>query len=226
MFEIIDLFSPSEFEFLRDLITLHFKKKVGTLENLSTYHEIASDEIHRSLASKKERVLEEEDTGQLFTLSAIQNLLYGHPGYQVSNVVYDSDTQENRPEFYLRLVRPYRKSDIGTPHCDFWFDEAMRTNFGRGNTIKFWIPIVIDPGKNGLLFYPCKADTIPYLIINDNGFRRPIINCETSELGDPILPQPNYGQAIKFCDDIVHCGALNVGSTTRVSIEITLVKSK
>ena len=226
MFEIIDLFSPSEFELLRSLITRHVKRKVRTLEDLSTYHEIASDDIHRNLACKKKRVLNEEDAGQLLALPGIKNLLNDHPWHQVSNIVYDSDTQENRPEFYFRLVRPKKKSDVGNPHCDFWFDEAMRTNVGRGNTIKFWIPIVTEPGKNGLLFYPCIADNVPYIIHNNDGLQRPMISCKISELGKPFLPEPNYGQAIKFCDDIVHCGALNNGSTTRVSMEITLVKKK
>lgn len=226
MFEIVNLFSPSEFDFLRDIISLHVKKRIETLNSLATYHEIASDEIHLSLASKKERVLEDEDASQLFALPAIQNLLNGHPGYQVCNVVYDSNTRENRPQFYFRLVRPNKKGDIGTPHCDFWFDVAMQTKFGRGNTIKFWIPVIIDPGRNGLLFYPCAADNVPFTIIDDGGFRRPMIGCDISELGDPILPQPGYGQAIKFCDETLHCGALNIGSTTRVSMEITLIKSK
>jgi len=170
MFEIVNLFSPSEFEYLRDIITLHVKKRVEALDSLATYHEIASDEIHLILASKKERVLEEKTAGQIIALPAIQNLLNDHPCYQISNVVYDSKSQEDRPEFYFRLVRPHKKSDIGTPHCDFWFDEAMRTSYGRGNTLKIWIPIEMDPGKNGLLFYPCAADAVPYLIVNENGF--------------------------------------------------------
>ena len=226
MFEVVDLFSPSEFELLQDLITQHVKKQVRNLEDLSTYHEIASDEIHRSLACKKNRILNDKDAGRLFALPAIKNLLKDHPGYRVSNVVYDSKNRDERPEFYFRLVRPNKTSDIGTPHCDFWFDEATQTDFGRGNTIKLWIPIVIEHGKNGLLFYHCLADNVAYVITSDGGFRTPRINCEISELGDPILPQPNYGQAIKFYDDVMHCGALNVGSSTRVSMEITLVKKK
>lgn len=226
MFEIVDLFSPSEFEFLRALITRHVKKKVEALDQLSNYHIFASDDIHCSLASKKERILAEEDAHKLFALPAIQNLLNEHPGYRVCNVVYDSETQEDRPEFYFRLVRPNKQSDIGTPHCDFWFDEAMKTNFGRGNTIKYWIPVIIEHGKNGLLFYPNMTKDAPYIIADNNGFRTPKINCEFSELGEPALPQPNYGQAIMFGDDILHCGALNTGSTTRVSMEITLVKRK
>lgn len=225
VFSIINLFSPSEFDFLKTLITSHVNKRVNLLD-ISKYHQIATDEIHLRLSSKKERVLSEIDSNKILALSAIKNLLKDNPCYHIHAVVYDSKSHENRPQFYFRLVRPNKLSDIGFPHCDFWFDEATHTKIGRGNSVKFWIPIVMEPGKNGLLFYPCLTKDVPYLIANEDGFRRPKINCEISSLGDPILPQPNYGQAIKFCDDVMHCGAPNIGSTTRVSMEITLVKTK
>lgn len=224
MFEIVDVFTLSEYGLLRELITQHVKKKVKDLDSLPFYHEVADDETHSSLASKRARVLDAADANLIMTLPAIKNLLLLHPGCQISNVVYDSETQEDRPEFYIRLVRPGKIGDVGSPHCDFWFDEAMRTNYGRGNTLKFWVPIVMEHGKNGLLFYPCIDHDVPFSIKKAGGFRRPLINCDVSELGDPVLPQPDYGQAIKFADDILHCGAHNIGSTTRVSMEITLVK--
>lgn len=226
MFEIVDLFSPEEFLTIKRLVTLHVKKKIPALRDLSTYHTTVTDNLHSILSPKRERVLGKEAGNQILKLHAITRLLKDFSCYQISNIVYDSKTVEDRPEFYFRLVRPHAKTDVGTPHCDFWFDEAMRTNFGRGNTIKLWIPIVMEPGRNGLLFYPTNADRVPYIIKGNDDFRRPVLDCEISELGDPILPKLNYGQALSFSDDVLHCGAINQGSTTRVSLEITLVKRR
>jgi hypothetical protein len=224
MHQVINLLSSSDFSFLRSILTRQVRRKVPSLVDLSLYHQLASDEVHQGLASKRERVLCDEDSAQLLALSSIQDLLINYPDYRISNVVYDSENQEERPEFYFRLVRPNKESDVGTPHCDFWFDEATQTNYGRGNTLKLWIPIVIEPGKNGLLFYPHAPNEVPYTIANENGYLRPLINFDLAKLGDPLLPTLSYGQALMFCDDILHCGAPNIGSTTRVSMEITLVK--
>lgn len=191
MFEIVNLFSYEEFFTLRRLVTLHVKRKIPALSDLSTYHTAATDSLHSVLSPKRERVLGREDGNQILSLHAITRLLKEFSGYQISNIVYDSKTTEDRPEFYFRLVRPHAKCDVGTPHCDFWFDEAMRTNFGRGNTIKFWIPIVMEPGKNGLLFYPVDANRVPYVIKGNDDCRKPILDCDISELGHPILPHVN-----------------------------------
>ena len=226
IFEITDIFTTSEFQIIKSLIIEHVSSRLGFSVDLSTYHQQAAETDHLSMAPKAARVLSPSDAQFILALSGIKRLLDNHPGYQVSNVVYDSNTVEDRPELYFRLVRPNQPGNIGSPHCDFWFDQAMGTNFGRGNTIKFWLPIVLDPGKNGLLFYPNAPKGIPFIIQTVNGFNRPCIDCEVSRLGDPVLPQPAYGQAIKFHDDIIHCGALNNGSKTRVGLEIALLKGK
>lgn len=225
-YEIIDIFTGSEFQTIKSLITDHVSQKLGISIDLPTYHRQVNNNGHLCMAPKSARVLTPGDSQKVLALSGTKSLLDSHPGYQIANVVYDSKKAEDRPEFYFRLVRPNQPGDIGTPHCDFWFDQAMGTNYGVGNTIKFWLPIVLDPGKNGLLFYPDAPKKVPFVILSQNGFNRPLIDCSLTQLGVPVLPHPNYGQAIKFDDDILHCGALNKGVATRVSMEITLVKGK
>jgi hypothetical protein len=225
-FQIANVYEASEYKIIKYLITEHVRSRLGTSIDLRTYHQQLNDSAHLCMAPKTARVLNRRNSEVILALPGTKKLLDSHPGYRFANVVYDSNSSEDRPEFYFRLVRPNQPSDIGTPHCDYWFDQAMGTNYGRNNTIKFWLPIVSDPGKNGLLFYPNAPQETPFVILTKDGCKRPMIDCPLSELGDPVLPQPAYGQAIKFDDEIVHCGALNVGSTTRVSMEITLVKGK
>jgi len=148
-YEIIDIFTGSEFQTIKSLITDHVSQKLGISIDLPTYHRQVNNNGHLCMAPKSARVLTPGDSQKVLALSGTKSLLDSHPGYQIANVVYDSKKSEDRPEFYFRLVRPNQPGDIGTPHCDFWFDEAMGTNHGVGNTIKFWLPIVLDPGKNG-----------------------------------------------------------------------------
>lgn len=200
-------------------------RELGFNIDLKDYHQYVSDELHSLLSTKRKRVLDNDEAMQLLKLPSIQRLLANYPNYQICNVVYDSLSQEPRPQFYFRLVRPNHASDVGSPHCDFWFDEAMNTQWGRGNTIKFWIPVITEAGKNGLYFFPNAPRSVPFRITEKDGLRRPAIEIDADELGEPVLPCPEYGQAIVFDDDVMHCGALNTGSETRVSVEITLVRS-
>ena len=224
-YKIIDLFSHEEWQLIRDLLQSRIRKELGVDIKLQEYHNFVSHELHAKLSSKRKRVLNNDEATQLLRLQGIQRLLSTYPNYQICNVVFDSLSQDTRPEFHFRIVRPNQSSDVGTPHCDFWFYEAMNTRWGKNDTIKFWIPIVTEKGKNGLLFYPNAPSSVPFHIIEKGNLSRPLISIDLDELGPPILPSLKYGQAIMFLDDVIHCGALNLGRKTRVSLEITLAKS-
>jgi len=225
MYEIVELYTTTEVAFLRQAIENHVGDVLGLSSlTLKNYHLEVSEDQHKTLSDKRLRVFRECESKQIESLAGTRGLMANHPGYEISNVIHNSSEREARPQFYFRLVRPGHPDDVGLPHCDFWFDAAMGTGWGKGNTIKFWIPIEIEPGLNGLYFFPSAPPDVPFKILESGGFRRPQIATTLDSLGTPVLPCPAPGQALKFGDDVLHAGAPNRGTSTRVSIEITLVR--
>ena len=181
-------------------------------------------EDHGRLAAKGSRVLTRDQVETLLELPSFQSLLSLKPAARYGPVINSCNDIEDRPQVYSRLVRPGMARDVGSPHCDYWFDVAQKTGFGKGNTWKIWAPICIEPGLNGLLFYPHAPDDLPFNVVpSPAGEPYPRLQGDISQLGPSVLSEPHRGEVVLFRDDVVHCGALNEGLSIRVSIEVTLV---
>jgi len=222
---ILDLLSVQDFNEVKNAIQDHVNFKLASSVPIDNYHLHVDARQHKYLSSKRERILPEAVTSSLLGLSSFQQLFSSYPNHIPATVVFDSTSRENRPELYFRLVRPHCLSDVGPAHCDYWFNDAMNTGYSRGSTIKFWFPIVVEPNMNGLYFYPNAPAEIPYNIIVHNGFRKPVLSIDKSAIGEPLLVCPNHCQAVVFSDEVLHSGAPNQGSRTRVSLELCLVKA-
>jgi ectoine hydroxylase-related dioxygenase (phytanoyl-CoA dioxygenase family) len=83
------------------------------------------------------------------------------------------------------------------------------------------VAITVEPQKSGLEFYP-DLRTLSDVIYSDANGK---LDCDRSQpvLGNPFLASVNPGDALIFRDDVLHSGAVNQGSFTRSSIEITFV---
>jgi len=224
-FNVVDLFTEEEMNMLKVLIQNHVSVRIRqTVEDLSEYHLHAPDVVHQALCPKHTRVLDDSSAIEIMKMGAISKLLASYKDYKISRVMTDIGKVEDRPEFCIRLVRPNTASDNSFPHCDCWYDSLMKSNYGTGNSMKFWIPIIYEPGINGLQFYPEAPDNLEYEIRERNGQLKPTMKCDVKILGKPVMPSPQNGQAILFGDNILHVGAPNTSNKTRVSMEILLVK--
>ena len=86
-----------------------------------------------------------------------------------------------------------------------------------------WIPIYSEKGKNGLLVVPdSNIRSWSYEVIKKNGNPKPVLN----ERVKTKLLDTDPGDIVLFGDSLIHTGSLNVGTKTRVSVEITMVFSK
>ncbi|MBM3394765.1 MAG: phytanoyl-CoA dioxygenase family protein, partial [Betaproteobacteria bacterium] len=127
-------------------------------------------------------------------------------------------------EIYWRLVRPHATGDVGPLHADRWFHQMMHM-YGRAFpercfTLKVWIPVLTEPGRNGLLLVPGShrrewKHSTQWI----NGQPKPRFEDEA----EPVLMSTAPGEALIFHEDLLHGGAVNAGQDTRVSTEITLV---
>ena len=114
---------------------------------------------------------------------------------------------------------------IGPLHADSWFHNLVSgADYGMfppgTKTVKTWISIYTESGRNGLLVVPdshkkewhCK-------VINKDGILKPSLD----EVVEGTLVATESGRLIVFNDKLLHGGAINQGYITRVSIEITFV---
>ncbi len=190
------------------------------LDSVKLYHEFP-DFIHKIMLSKKgARVFQRESVEQILSMPFFLKLRNRFEKFTVSNIVtetYKSETEE----IYFRLVRPWQTSDVGCPHCDFWFHQAYGLEYAsRGSTWKCWIPITVEPFKSGLEIYPgASIDTVEYVVQDKK------LSCDKYQpsLGEPLLVPVQPGDILVFRDDVIHSGAINEGAFTRSSIEITFI---
>ncbi|CAM2138779.1 Phytanoyl-CoA dioxygenase [Pararobbsia alpina] len=228
-----------ELTFFRDAISAQWITRIEAAHpehaaqfreaGLEQYHALSHLVSHSDLWPKEARVLSREAVATLSDFKFVRRLR-SHFGAdcRISDVTFFSESVAGYPEVYWRLVRPGVKTDVGGMHTDRWFHDIL----GDGaplfsddeTTIKMWLPIFTEPGRNGLYVVPGshrKDWTVKYTPGSD-GFPRPALDEALDDDARVLLPvEP--GQAILFNENLLHGGAVNAGSTSRVSIEITFV---
>lgn len=202
------------------------KKKFAEV-GIQNYHKISHLIDHSSLWGKLNRCLPIDDVNKIKDLKFIENLRLIFGDFTISNIVHGQTVFKNSEEIYWRLVRPSIATDVGPLHADKWFHEVATPNYIPAGyiSLKVWIPIYCEPGKNGLLMIPDshKRNWKHSFITNSFGQQKPVPNeC----LPTPILINTVEGNMVIFPDGTIHGGALNEGSSTRVSVEITLLFKK
>ena len=113
-------------------------------------------------------------------------------------------------------------------HRDSWFWEA-NNNYSYPNSkplkrVKVWIPIIIEPGLNGLLVEPFSQFRKDLLWRGEGhkGSVKPVLLTNINQV-NPILIDTSPGQAVIFNFELLHGGAINNGQFTRVSVEFTIL---
>jgi hypothetical protein len=197
---------------------------------IDNYHQLAHLLVHEKLWPKQTRCLPKESCEKIRILPFLQTLREELGEFVISDVFYDDTHEAGREEIYWRLVRPNAVADVGTLHADKWFHDVMGMDdqaFPPGSeTVKIWIPIFSQPGKNGLMIVPnSHLRAYRYHAVAGAGGMKPVIDEDIATIGaELMLTEP--GNMLIFNEGIVHGGAVNMGDQTRVSIEITMVFSR
>ena len=132
-----------------------------------------------------------------------------------------------RPNFYWRICRPQASDDVGPLHRDSWFWNCQSNYSTSEETFtrtKVWLPICIQPGLCGLQVEPHshKRTDINWTRELRDGKVKPQIITTELDLKPVILFTPP-GQMVVFNDDLIHGGAINKGTRSRVSLEFTML---
>ena len=191
---------------------------------IARYHELSHLIDHNKVWNKSNRCLPpnfvQTIKGKDFFVKLKQ--LFGE--FVISDVAYDDKVISGEEEIYWRLVRPNTPADVGPLHADKWFHEILGLGgkaFPENSfTLKIWIPIYCEPGKNGLLIVPAShKKTWRHSMAVINGIPKPVFE----DQADPVLIATPPGNMLIFHEKTLHGGALNNGKETRVSAEITMV---
>ncbi len=195
---------------------------------MSNYHQLAGKLDHKALWPKSSRVLPKKSVDAIKSFPFIRTLKAAFGEFEISDI-YDTYQHHGDEEVYWRLVRPGAGSDVGALHIDKWFHDSF--NGGNGmfpsgvKTVKVWLPLYCEPGKNGLsLVEGSHLKTWNYHLENIGGTLKPLPDDDLSNVGARLIPT-EPGNMLLFNENTLHGGVVNQGQYTRVSVEITLVIS-
>ena len=230
---------PDELSVLRDAIEAQWRCVIVAAYpemeqsvkgmSIAKYHEISANLDHSRIWCKAGRMLPQQAVDRLKSLPFLKRIRDHLGEFTISKAVFEDGSVDNDlEEVYWRLVRPGIETDVGPLHTDKWFHRVLGGSDGlfaeNERTIKLWIPVFSEAGRNGLCVVPNSHRRKWRVEYVDKGFGAPKPRLdEHIEEGDRLLLPLEPGQFVMFGEDLLHGGALNRGTTTRVSTEITLV---
>lgn len=227
--EELNEFRTAIFQQYMDVIHEKYPQYADSFSNkgIAHYHELSYLIDHELCWNKSNRCLSEEFVEKFKKMRIYETLVNIYGRFKISDVIYDQTHVKGKEEIYWRIVRPNMPSDIGPLHADKWFHEILGMKDSAlhesSHTIKIWIPIYCEAGKNGLLIMPnSNQRDWKHSMQLVNGIPKPVFLDEANP--ELIITEP--GNMLIFDEKTLHGGALNGGSTTRVSCEITMVFDK
>lgn len=181
---------------------------------IAMYHTLPIRFDHESFWAKQYRVLPVDSLPAFAEMGFFRRIRAQLP----SSAIYHDDLM-------WRLVRPGQPSDIGPIHADKWFWDAGNGSIPAGHErFKIWIALVTEPGLNGLLIKPDSHASTQWKHHYElkHGKMKPVLDETPEDLRMELLPL-KPGEMVFFHDGLLHGGALNRGSTCRVSLELTVI---
>ena len=228
------MLSEDDLTLLRQLIQRQWRARIAQVHpelaqraqqlGIARYHELDADVQHEALWPKEYRILDRSAVAQIKGARFFMDLHRVFGDFSIAEGFHGNVHIAGLEEIYWRLVRPGAPTDVGPLHADHWFHQMLEMQgraFPRDAfTLKLWIPIYSEPGRNGLLLVPdSHRKNWKYSVAWVNGQPKPRFEDDA----EPILVPTAPGNALLFHERTLHGGALNRGESTRVSAEITLV---
>jgi hypothetical protein len=185
---------------------------------IGRYHELADQLPHAEMWPKAARILPAEAATEVRAMAFMSDLDEAFGPFTVSD-----EDEVGWQEIYWRLVRPGQPGDMGPLHADRWF-----WDLGHGTTppdverVKVWVALVTEPGRSGLRVVP-GSHRRAWRFHGEprHGMLKPQIDEDEATLDARVI-ETEPGDAIVFHDGLLHGGAPNRGTLTRVSFEFTM----
>ena len=190
-------------------------------QGIAQYHQLCHLLDHSSVWGREVRMLPPSAVTEIRQMSLFQALESEWGLLGISDEEYPG-----KEIMHWRLVRPNQPSDIGPIHADKWFWDLNNWPVpANTHRVKVWIAIYTEPGLSGLRVVPdSQQKTWQYQPAKRHGVLKPLFDCKENQIS-PQLVNTRSGEAIIFHDQLLHGGAINRGTLTRVSLEFTLFVS-
>jgi hypothetical protein len=228
----------SDLAVLRELVTEQFLSNIASIDEelvakfekagIDRYHDLSSLIEHEKAWPKLRRCLPQSSCERIKKLSFWKTIERDFAPFKLGPVVYEKEIDYGRDEMYWRIVRPDQKDDVGTLHADRWFHESMgirkRVFPANGNALKLWLAIYVEKGLSGLAFVEnSHKQQWDYKSVEIENTSKPRLGVDEDKIATNLLPTAS-GDIIIFNEDIVHIGAINKSNSTRISLEVTLIR--
>lgn len=177
------------------------------------YHELADDEIHRQFTARNNCFFLMEELP--ISRAALETCV----GDAVGRPVVLLEAPGRPPSFVVRVVRP-SSADHSPPHRDVWLPHLR-------NTIAAYLPVA---GSHASSSLPLIAGSHRWAevelerthgnaIANGVQYGVPAVAGSARPL-DLLRPDPAAGEIMIFSPYLVHGAGINLGTVTRISLEL------
>lgn len=228
----------ADLKVLRELVSEQFLANISRIDKkllprfksagIDQYHTLSNLIKHQEAWPKLRRCLPQSSCEKIKKLSFWQNIEKDFAPFKLGPVVYEKEVDHGRDEMYWRIVRPEEEGDVGTLHADRWFHESMKIRERvfpeNGNALKLWLALYVEKGLSGLAFVEnSHKQQWDYNSVEIENTSKPRLKLDEPKIETKLLPTAS-GDIIIFNEDIVHIGAINRSKSTRISLEITLIR--
>ncbi len=237
-FCIINLYNKNEHKYLLSKIIKKINKNIPakskklSAKNLKFYHSFQDKEVHDKVIKNTQRYisLDKKLIRPIINNKLIQKISNHHWGHAKFSIKWVGSLKKpmklNTTGF--RVARPEKLSskDVGGEHLDLHYGGKKNTNQKKLFTI--WCPIVgmsknytlrISPGSHKFkhpLSSISKQKKYISMVLNKNYVKRFKF----------IRPNLKAGQVIFFHPNLIHGSSKNLGSKTRVSIDLRIFNNR
>lgn len=213
---------------VRGLVSEHLAEQVeqAAPEQLQTflstpleqYHTISHVVPHGQLLARTSRILPQSAADRIRTTSLMTQI-----ESKLGPVEISDEEGVGRESVSIRLVRPGTDTDVGSLHADHWFWPLYNFPLPRDKQrVKIWMAICCEPGKGGLLVSPnSHTREWKYNTVERAGMLKPLLDPVEKPALELVPTEPGEGVAFNY--HLLHGGAVTRGSTTRVSMEFTVL---
>ena len=235
---IIDLYNKNEHRYLSNKIikkinqNILAKSKKISEKNLKFYHVNQDKEVHDKVIKNTQRYisLDKKLIRPIIVNKVIQKISKYHWGHTKFSIKWVGSLKEpmklNTTGF--RIARPEKLSskDVGGEHLDLHYGGKKNTNQKKLFTL--WCPIVgmskdytlrISPGSHKFK-HPLSS------ISRQKKYISMVLNKNYVKRFKFVRPNLKIGQVIFFHPNLIHGSSKNLGSNTRVSIDLRIFNKK
>lgn len=220
--------SAQDLALVRGLVCAHLAEQVEQVapEQLQTflstpleqYHTISHLVPHGQLLARTSRILPQSAADRIRTTSLMAQI-----ESELGPVEISDEEGVGRESVSIRLVRPGMDTDVGSLHTDHWFWPLYNFALPKDKQrVKVWVAICCEPGKSGLLVSPdSHVREWKYTTVERAGMLKPLLDPVEKPVVELVSIEPGGGIAFNY--HLLHGGAVTRGSTTRVSMEFTVL---